>query len=91
MRLRFEPKQKRAGHCYSIWNNGFIFMETNSHRTDRDGNVQPENNYAAHQEDPAPSPEAIKEPNDRPASSTIWLAVILAVIILAIIYLIYIF
>ncbi|SEL39723.1 hypothetical protein [Parapedobacter koreensis] len=66
-------------------------METNSHRTDSDGNLQAEDNYAAHQENPAPSPEAIKEPNDRPASKIIWVAVIIAITIMAIIYFLYIF
>ena len=65
-------------------------METNSHRTDKDGNPEAEENYAAHQENPAPSPEAIKEPNDRPASNTIWVAVIIAIVIMALIYLIFI-
>ena len=66
-------------------------METNSHRTDGEGNPQAEENYAAHQEDPAPSPEAIEEPNDRPASNTIWIAVIAAIILMGLIYLIFIF
>ncbi|MGK6350587.1 hypothetical protein [Parapedobacter sp. DT-150] len=66
-------------------------MDTNNHRTDKDGHPQAEDNYAAHQEDPAPSSEAIKEPNDRPASNTIWVAIIIAVIILAIVYLVYVF
>lgn len=66
-------------------------METNSHRTDNEGNIQAENNYAAHQHDPAPSPEAIKEPNDRPASNTIWVAVIIAITIMAIIYFLFIY
>lgn len=66
-------------------------METNSHRTDKEGNPQPEENYAAHQENPAPSPEAIKEPNDRPASNTIWVAVIIAIVIMGLIYFFFIF
>lgn len=63
-------------------------METTRQQTEEGGNIQPEDNYAAHQHDPAPSPEAINEPNDRPASKTIWIAVIIAVTILGIIYLI---
>ncbi|MFC3197254.1 hypothetical protein ACFOET_06490 [Parapedobacter deserti] len=67
-------------------------METNnSHRRDQEGNIEAEDNYAAHQDDPAPSPEAIKEPNDRSASFTIWVAVFIAIAILGVIYLIYIF
>lgn len=66
-------------------------METNSHRTDGEGNLQAEDNYAAHQENPAPSPEAIEEPNDRPASNTIWIAVIAAIILMGLIYLIFVF
>jgi len=65
-------------------------METNNHRTDKEGNPEAEENYAAHQEDPAPSPEAINEPNDRPASNTIWVAVIIAIVIMALIYFIFI-
>ncbi|SFC00260.1 hypothetical protein SAMN05421747_10340 [Parapedobacter composti] len=61
------------------------------HQTDREGNLQAEDNYEAHQHDPAPAPEAIKERNDRPASTTIWIAITIAVVILGIIYLIYIF
>lgn len=66
-------------------------METNSHRTDGEGNLQAEDNYAAHQEDPAPSPEAIKEPNDRPASNTIWVAIIIAIIVMSILYFVFIY
>jgi len=66
-------------------------METHSHRTDKDGKPEAEENYAAHQENPAPSPEAINEPNDRPASNTIWVAVIIAIIIMALIYFIFIY
>ena len=61
-------------------------METNNHETDNEGNPKAEENYTAHQEDPAPSPEAINEPNDRPASNTIWVAVIIAIVIMALIY-----
>ncbi len=61
-------------------------METNNHETDKEGNPKAEENYTAHQEDPAPSPEAINEPNDRPASNTIWVAVIIAIVIMALIY-----
>jgi hypothetical protein len=89
--MRIEDKQNGVLRVDIQRNQRLCAMETNSHRTDGAGNLQAENNYAAHQEDPAPSPEAIKEPNDRPASNTIWVAVIIAVIILAIIYLIYIF
>jgi hypothetical protein len=63
----------------------------NGHHTDKDGNIEPEDNYGAHQEDPAPAPEAIRERNDRPASTTIWIAIIIAIVILGIVYLIYIF
>ncbi|PPL01717.1 hypothetical protein [Parapedobacter indicus] len=66
-------------------------METNRHRTDGEGNLQAEDNYTAHQEDPAPSPEAIKEPNDRPASNTIWVAIVIAIIIASILYLVFIY
>lgn len=66
-------------------------METNGHRTDGKGNLQAEENYTAHQEDPAPSPEAIKEPNDRPASNTIWVAVMIAIAVMALIYFVFIF
>ncbi len=66
-------------------------METHSHRTDRDGRPEAEDNYAAHEENPGPSPEAINEPNDRPASNTIWVAVIVAIIIMALIYFIFIY
>ncbi|GGC26005.1 hypothetical protein GCM10011386_17540 [Parapedobacter defluvii] len=66
-------------------------METNSHRTDEKGNLQAEENYAAHQENPAPSPEAINEPNDRPASNTMWVAIIIAIIIMSILYFVFIY
>lgn len=61
----------------------------NSHKTDAAGNVQKEDNYAAHQEDPAPSPEAIEERDDRPASITIWIAITIAIVIAAIFYLVF--
>lgn len=66
-------------------------METHSHRTDKEGRPESEKNYGAHQADPAPSPEAVNEPNDRPASNTIWLAVIAAIVIMALIYVIFIY
>jgi|GEM_PF-913287 len=69
----------------------FYAMETHSHRTDKDGRPQAEENYPAHEENPAPSPEAINEPNDRPASNTIWVSVIVAIIIMALIYFIFIY
>ncbi len=62
----------------------------NSHRTDREGNVQAEDNYAAHQHDPAPSPEAIKEKDDRPASYILRWAIVIAIALLAIIYFLFI-
>lgn len=70
------------------WNQCVCVME-NNHKTDAAGNVQPEDNYAAHQDNPAPSPEAVKERNDRPASITLWIVITLAIIIAAIFYLIY--
>ncbi len=75
-------------HLLIHWNQRICAME-NSHKTDAAGNVQPEDNYAAHQDNPAPSPEAVKERNDRPASITLWIAIILAIIIAAAFYLIY--
>ncbi len=66
-------------------------METHSHRTDKDGKPAPEDDYAAHEENPSPSPEAINEPNDRPASNTIWVAVMVAIIVMALIYFIFIY
>lgn len=66
-------------------------MESNRHRTDKDGRPEAEENYSAHQEDPAPSPEAINEPNDRPASNTIWVAVIVAIILMSLIYFFFIY
>ena len=66
-------------------------MEMHSRRTDKDGKPEAEDNYAAHEENPAPSPEAINEPNDRPASNTIWVAVVVAVIIMSLIYFIFIY
>jgi len=61
----------------------------NMHKTDADGNVQAEDNYAAHHRNPAPAPEAVKERDDRPASVTIWVAIVIAIVLAAIIYLIY--
>lgn len=66
-------------------------METHSHRTDKDGKLEAEENYAAHEDDPAPSREAINEPNDRPASNTIWVALVAAIILMALIYFIFIY
>ncbi len=66
-------------------------METNSHRTDNAGNVQAEDNYAANQHDPAPAPEAINEPDDKPASKTIWIAVVLAIVVMAIVYFLFVY
>ncbi len=74
-----------------IGTNGLYAMETNSRRTDERGNPQPEENYPAHQADPAPSPEAIEEPNDRPASNTIWIAIVVAIAIAAAIYFFFIY
>jgi len=74
-----------------IENNGFKVMEIKGHRTDGEGNLQAEHNYSAHQEDPSPSPEAIEEPNDRPASTTIWIAVIAAIVVMGLIYLVFIY
>ncbi|WP_257667396.1 hypothetical protein [Parapedobacter tibetensis] len=62
-----------------------------SHQTDHEGNVKAEENYAAHQDDPAPSRESIKEPNDRPVGNIITWAVVIAIILLATIYLLYFF
>lgn len=62
----------------------------NIHKTDADGNVKAEDNYAAHQHDPAPAPEAVKERDDRPASNTIWIAIVIAIVLASIFYLIYI-
>ena len=62
----------------------------NGHRTDKQGNVRAEEDYAAHQHDPAPSPEAIKEKDDRPASYLLRWAIVIAIALLAIIYLVFI-
>lgn len=66
-------------------------MNTHSHRTDKDGKPEAEENYAAHEENPAPAPEAINEANDRPASRTIWVAVAVAIILMTLIYLFFIY
>jgi len=91
MRLRFEAKQKQAFFVDTHRKQRFHAMETNGHRTDGDGNLRAENNYTAHQEDPAPSPEAIKEPNDRPASNTMWVAIVIAIILASILYLVFVY
>ncbi len=62
----------------------------NGHQTDNDGNIQAEENYAAHQHNPAPSPEAINERDDKPASYLLRWAIVIAIALLALIYVVFI-
>jgi len=61
-------------------------MGPNEHHTNKEGKPVPEDDYAAHQQNPAPSPEAINERDDSPASKTIWIIVIVSIIVMTIIY-----
>lgn len=48
-----------------------------------------EQDYNAHQQHPDPAPEALEEKDDKPAGNTIKWAIIIAIAVLAIIFLLY--
>jgi hypothetical protein len=50
------------------------------------GHKPVEHNYAAHENDPGPSPEAVKEDNDKGAGPVMKWAIPIAIILLFIIY-----
>lgn len=50
-----------------------------------------EQDYSAHQQNPNPSPEALEEKDDKPAGNTIKWAIIIAIGVLAVIFLFYYF
>ena len=62
----------------------------NQHKYNNRGSGKAEDDGAI-REDPAPAPEAVNEADDRPASNTLWVTVIVALVILGIFYLIFIF
>lgn len=66
-----------------------ISVMENRQKTDMAGNVRTEDDYEAHQADPAPAPEAVEEPNDRPAGNTIKWAIAIAIALLAIAYFVF--
>lgn len=67
-----------------------INVMENRQKTDAAGNVRTEDNYEAHQANPAPSPEAVEEANDKPAGNTIKWAIAIAIALLAIAYFVFI-
>ena len=64
-------------------------METidETHREDPNKPIKPiEHDYAAHEQDPGPSPEAVKEENDKGAGPAMKWAIPIIIIILFIVY-----